>query len=1762
MKALLLALVAVCSAPLIHAQPNPRPPGGGSTPRDHEVHSATSRDGLTWTRDEGIRLKSASVPCAINDGDKRILLYVVRPPSEPGGVGGISCAVSTDGTNFTINRDFRIEGLSTLTAADPSIVKDNDGKFRLYYLASNHRGDPAHDANPHKINYAISDDGLRFREAGTAFTYDDLVDPDVFQFKGRWFMYVHARGTIIATSPDGKNFTYNKRMSPEGWGTTAPVLLPDGRLRLYAFEQRVPVANAVGSFLSTDGLNWTAEPGQRLKANPGEQITDPFVIPWRGGWKMYFKHSPARMRNVAGNPAQNPGGQINERSDNQTSGRTDLPLPKREGRGEGEQRAQRFQAPNNFIPRPPPQTFNNPDGPWNRDVIAYRVSAGGAVEKAATFERAGVPTLARLKDGRLIVAFQHFPADDNRNFDRVAVCFSSDEGRTWTAPQPITVEGMEAGLARPFDPTLVPLPDGRVRLYFTSNRSPDFRRSTPAIYSAISTDAIHYTFEPGVRFAVEGRLVIDCAVVLHNGTFHLYVPDNGTAEEMFNSQQRRAPPRSGTAYHATSTDGLNFTRQPDVRIEGRRRWLGNAQSDGKLITFYGTGENSQAGNLGGPPRDGLWMATSEDGQNWKLTPNPPINGADPGAVTTRDGGLLLVTTSSPVRNVMPSRVGAVPRDGRDLPPHPQGEGRGEGERLEQNFQPQRDQPESRDPAPRPPQRDGPRNQPPSDRGASGTPPAPQEHYAKVNTDSEFTPPRGGVSGPGPAPMRLMIATSRDGLNFERKNLIVADQGAVPDLVVDSNGWIWLYYQAWNAGGVQNPVAVALSKDNGASWTFRRTRLEGFERAKPDPCDPEIQLLPDGTFRLYTTWPGPARHPVTWLCESRDGVNFQRVGVAFAPEGAHALDPSVLRIGDTWHLFAGGGRGPEENWHATSPDGRTFTTGQPRRFNAFGMGVMMANGIAVPDGWRFYGFNNKRPGRPHRIVSFFTRDGKDWSTDDGARLEATGGLPALEDPSAGPHDPAIGRLKDGTYFMIYVARIPGLADHRPNAPPPGGPPRQRRDDGPRDEPPRAASEFIPPPAEPREPSPARPRAEIRVERVDSRYKAAQPAKPGTFATGQDADLVLGAKGFNNAGGPLLFNHPSGLATDGKALLVADRWNNRVLLWKSAPAKNTPPDLVLGQPDFTQNDPGTGKHQLNWPGNVAITPDGKRIAVTDTDNDRILIWNSFPTKNGAPADVVLELPQLSGGPLTSPRSSGGGEGARRAGEGERRNQNLQPQPRNDNQRPGPEGAAVGSNFRPQVGRGIQRFSWPWGVWTDGTRLAVVATHGSAVLIWNSLPTRDHQPPDLVLRPDGAGTPRNLTSDGKTFFAVSDHNYGDRSRPATMVWNSFPAAPSQQPDWTWREWVKGSFTPGGGLVLAGIQSIYLWNKPPRDAETDADVILRPATFRNGDGPDAVVANGRLYVCTYNGNHILGWNTLPTRDNQPPDFALGSDRTDQDTWAENFFIQNPVVATDGKSLFVTSDFDRKMFVWRNLPDESAAKPDLVMHLPDGPWDNELHGSTLALAGKNTVSVWRKLPLNGEPPDVTLRGRIGSAELGELTGVAFDDKFFYLADRRAESIRVWRGIPSENSEPVLTLPMRSPGRLTSDGNYLCAAPFEGGSIQLWRVSELSSRAEPITLGGRGQFNLPSECLIADGRLFVCNRSYNRVDVWHRVEDALAGRPADALLGASDERDRQPAIGRNQLFMPGSLAWDGSRLWVGEFKFSTRILRFTPQSKRAIGDRS
>jgi hypothetical protein len=309
---------------------------------------------------------------------------------------------------------------------------------------------------------------------------------------------------------------------------------------------------------------------------------------------------------------------------------------------------------------------NSSDAPWNRDLLVYRVGKRQPAKQIGIIERAGVPTLARMVDGRLIATFQYFPKvsekGNEKRFDRIAASFSSDEGNTWSSPETIVVEKLPRGMVRPFDPTLVTLPDGRVRMYFTGNYSGRFEESTPTICSAISEDGLNYVFEDGVRFAIENKICIDCAVALHGNTFHLFVPDNSSMEAELNrgretgqKERPRTRPkdanRNGYAFYATSKDGLSFERHDDLRLDSRMKWLGNATTREGELFFFGTGSPVSIRSRNRASVPSIWFSSSRDGRKWK-SPNviAEVSGGDPAVVQVKGGDWLVIATSVPVRN--------------------------------------------------------------------------------------------------------------------------------------------------------------------------------------------------------------------------------------------------------------------------------------------------------------------------------------------------------------------------------------------------------------------------------------------------------------------------------------------------------------------------------------------------------------------------------------------------------------------------------------------------------------------------------------------------------------------------------------------------------------------------------------------------------------------------------------------------------------------------------------------------------------------------------------------------------------------------------------------------------------------------------------------------------------------------------------------------------------------------------------------------------
>jgi len=265
-------------------------------------------------------------------------------------------------------------------------------------------------------------------------------------------------------------------------------------------------------------------------------------------------------------------------------------------------------------------------GPWNRDLDMATSVDGVRFSRTKRFvERGGVPCIARIGKGQLMAVFQWFPLDKRERFDKIAMVISEDDGDTWTLPQTVAFDGMPDYLYRQFDPTLVVLEDGRLRLYFTSENQ---NTRTTVICSAISEDGSRFVFEEGMRFTVEDENIVDCAVAHIGDRWHIYCP---------------VPRHDGNAYHAVSEDGLAFQRTNDLSVPGTGQWIGNVIVVGDKLRFYGSG------------RGGIWLATSKDGLQWVLSGRTGMMGGDPGVVRTASGRYLMIVTGGLRPDATPER---------------------------------------------------------------------------------------------------------------------------------------------------------------------------------------------------------------------------------------------------------------------------------------------------------------------------------------------------------------------------------------------------------------------------------------------------------------------------------------------------------------------------------------------------------------------------------------------------------------------------------------------------------------------------------------------------------------------------------------------------------------------------------------------------------------------------------------------------------------------------------------------------------------------------------------------------------------------------------------------------------------------------------------------------------------------------------------------------------------------------------------------------
>ncbi|MBI4397181.1 MAG: VCBS repeat-containing protein, partial [Elusimicrobia bacterium] len=695
----------------------------------------------------------------------------------------------------------------------------------------------------------------------------------------------------------------------------------------------------------------------------------------------------------------------------------------------------------------------------------------------------------------------------------------------------------------------------------------------------------------------------------------------------------------------------------------------------------------------------------------------------------------------------------------------------------------------------------------------------------------------------------------------------------------------------------------------------------------------------------------------------------------------------------------------------------------------------------------------------------------------------------------------------------------------------------------------------------------------------------------FSTFQDADLVLGQNSFETNS---YDRHPSQVSADGLynpykihisttlgKTFVADYSNHRVLVYNTAsPANGQAADVVLGQANFTSNQPNRGAglaaaNSLSGP--ISVFTDGVTLYVADTSNQRVLIWNDASTlTNGQAANRVLGFTSLTGsgggstaGRFTNPYdvSVAGGKifvadysnhrvmiwNSTNVVNGQNADVVVgQPTLTSNMPNQDPDGA-TGGVIPPTA----STLYYPTGVFSDGNSLLVADTYNYRALMWDTIPSTHNVAADRVLgqpnfstsTPPGSTTASNLSPYrvglyGNKIFVAS---YG-QSR--LMVYNT--TAPVNGQAATWALGAPDLTTNGGGSTERGLTNpMGFWSDGTRVWVADLSnhrIVSYPsiATFAAADreighlgkfninlpnagphadglyGPYGMATDGtRFYLSDYHNHRVLIHNNINALSNgQAADYALGQPDLRTPHYNNNGGPGGPL---DAFTLYypqgIASD-GKKLFV-------SDYSNNRVLW-----W--------------NSVESWS----NGKPADGVLGHNLltestmltGGARIYSPSGIFTDGKRLFLSNVSDHRVLVWNDISTLTNGKTADLVLGQ-ANLTS---------FPG-------VNRGAGVNNP-TAGGLYNPN----AIYSDGRaLYVADYGNGRVLLWNNVDSLADGQNADVVLGKVDMSTNTctPAWPTAECaYAPYGLVSDGKRLFMGEYQYRILIWNNVPTSSGAGAD--
>lgn len=653
----------------------------------------------------------------------------------------------------------------------------------------------------------------------------------------------------------------------------------------------------------------------------------------------------------------------------------------------------------------------------------------------------------------------------------------------------------------------------------------------------------------------------------------------------------------------------------------------------------------------------------------------------------------------------------------------------------------------------------------------------------------------------------------------------------------------------------------------------------------------------------------------------------------------------------------------------------------------------------------------------------------------------------------------------------------------------------------------------------------------------------------FSTGQEADLLLGLHSSSTT--PTGFNYPYRAMSDGQRLFIADTRNNRILIWNSYPTiNNQPPDVVVGQNDFTSNYSGSGKCSLNWP--VDVFSDGTRLFIADSYNYRILIWNTIPTTNGAPADLVLGQPDFESAGLNATSDS-------------------------------------------------TYIDWPWAVCFDGTRLFVASSGTGRVFVWNSLPTIINQPADYVIgqkdfsyansesepKDYNLWTPVEIAVDNGKLM-IADYYFN-----RVLIWNTIPTQSGQpadlvmgqddfysrNPSYTRRE---GLSCKNGKLFISNGIEIRYWNEFPTKNNQPCDMILRPPGDKGYHEPCAkglhVNYDGqRLTLVDVESNLVNIYNTIPSNPAALPDLVLGKDNYDAETeiWGNKGGWPCFGIASNGKQLMISNGW--RLLIYQDLPTEDEAPADNLIGSSNwGEYDNySIYNNIfrgawqLSTDGKKLVNIdvlvgiqiWNNIPTQDRVNPDRIICKAGNysngVDIRGAMGVWVYKKELYVCDAERRRILMWydyNTADKHSPDLILSTGSYTPEQITVNEEKIvvgCQFGDTPGAVMIWNKMPNENNKQPdlILTGNPLGFGGVISAFIYDDYLFVSDINNNRVCIYNSIP-TNSSEPYNLVLGQKDLTSSLAGKSRIAMTMPAGLWFDGEYLWVGEFKWGNRVLGF------------